>query len=149
MSLTTVTRGDSEKKLFKNPAISRTRVAGETEYAEKGSAGSNDIPAISYSVKFSAPLFNELPVTADLDSLKRLSTGRSNDRTDRTFSFPAIYGIFSFSSALTRSSRRGRLFMSCMSMYRITPFLSITKIALSDSPLERSTPYFEATAPWG
>jgi len=108
-SLITLTRGDSEKKLFKNLVISKTRVAGETEYAEKGSAGSSDMPAISYSVKFSAPLFNELPVTADLkgkaaqdspqakvlkekisalkradfDSVKRLSTARSNGRIDR------------------------------------------------------------------
>lgn len=107
-SLITLTRGDSEKKLFKSLVMSKTRIAGETEYAEKGSAGSSDIPAISYSVKFSAPLFNELPVTADLkgkvaqdspqakvlkekiralkkadfDAVKRLSTGRSNARTD-------------------------------------------------------------------
>lgn len=107
MSLTTLSRSDSGKKLLKNLAVSRTRVSGETEYTEKG-AGSDEIPTIAYSVKFSAPLFNELPVTADLkgkaaqdspqakvlkekvnalkkgdfDAVKRLSTERSNARTD-------------------------------------------------------------------
>lgn len=107
-SLTTLSRGDSEKKLFRNLVISKTRVSGETEYTEKRVAGSDEIPTISYSVKFSAPLFNELPVTADLkgkaaqdspqakvlkekinalkkgdfDAVKRLSTERSNTRTD-------------------------------------------------------------------
>ncbi len=107
MSLTTLSRSDSGKKLFKNLAVSKTRVSGETEYTEKG-AGNDEIPTISFSVKFSAPLFNELPVTADLkgkaaqdspqakvlkekinalkkgdfDAVKRLSTERSNARTD-------------------------------------------------------------------
>lgn len=107
-SLTTISRVDTGQKLFKNLAISKTRVGGETEYAEKGSPGSESFPGISYSVKFSAPLFNELPVTADLkgkaaqdspqakvlrekinalkkgdfDAVKRLSTQRANRRTD-------------------------------------------------------------------
>lgn len=107
-SLTTISRADTGQKLFKNLAISKTRVGGETEYAEKGSPGSESFPGISYSVKFSAPLFNELPVTADLkgkaaqdspqakvlrekinalkkgdfDAVKRLSTQRANRRTD-------------------------------------------------------------------
>jgi hypothetical protein len=107
-SLTTLSRGDSEKKLFRNLVISKTRVSGETEYTEKRVAGSDEIPTISYSAKFSAPLFNELPVTADLkgkaaqdspqakvlkekinalkkgdfNAVKRLSTERSNARTD-------------------------------------------------------------------
>lgn len=107
-SLTTLSRSDSGKKLFKKLVISRTRVDGETEYAEKGSPDSESFPSISYSVKFSAPLFNELPVTADLkgraaqdspqakvlrekitalkkgdfDAVKRLSTERANRRTD-------------------------------------------------------------------
>ncbi len=108
MSLTTLSRSDSEKKLFKNLVISKTRISGETEYAEKRTADSDEIPVIAYSAKFSAPLFNELPVTADLkgraaencpqakvlkekisalkkgdfDTVKRLSTLRSNARTD-------------------------------------------------------------------
>ncbi len=107
-SLTTISRAETGQKLFKNLAISKTRVGGETEYAEKGSPDSESFPGISYSVKFSAPLFNELPVTADLkgkaaqdspqakvlrekinalkkgdfDAVKRLSTQRANRRTD-------------------------------------------------------------------
>ncbi len=107
-SLMTISRVDTGQKLFKKLIVSKTRIDGETEYAEKGSPGSNDIPGISYTVKFSAPLFNELPVTADLkgkaaqdspqakvlrekikalkkgdfDAVKRLSTERANRRTD-------------------------------------------------------------------
>lgn len=107
-SLTTLSRSGSEKKMFKKLVISKTRVGGETEYEEKGSKDSESFPNISYSVKFSAPLFNELPVTADLkgraaqdspqakvlrekikalekgdfDAVKRLSTERANRRTD-------------------------------------------------------------------
>jgi hypothetical protein len=65
-SLMTLSLADTGKKLFKKLAISQTRVDGEAEYAEKGNSGSDDLPKISYSVKFTAPVFNELPVTADL-----------------------------------------------------------------------------------
>jgi len=65
-SLMTLSLADTGQKLFKKLAISQTRVDGEAEYADKGNPGSDDLPKISYSVKFTAPVFNELPVTADL-----------------------------------------------------------------------------------
>lgn len=65
-SLMTLSLVDTGQKLFKKLAISQTRVDGEADYAETGRPGSDDLPKISYSVKFTAPVFNELPVTADL-----------------------------------------------------------------------------------
>lgn len=107
-SLMTLSLIDTEQKLLKNLVVSQTRIGGEAEYSEKGSSGGNDLPKIAYSVKFSAPVFNELPVTADLkgkaaqespqaqverekmnalktgdfEAVKRLSTGQAKERTD-------------------------------------------------------------------
>lgn len=107
-SLITLSLADMGQKLFKKLAISQTRLDGEVEYSEKGNPGSEYLPGISYSVKFTAPVFNELPVTADLkgkaaqdspqakiarekmnamkkgdfEAVKRLSTERSKHQTD-------------------------------------------------------------------
>jgi hypothetical protein len=65
-SLMTLTLSETGQKLVKNFSLSQTRVGGEVEHAEKGRADEEVLPSVSYSVKFSAPVFNELPVTADL-----------------------------------------------------------------------------------
>jgi hypothetical protein len=65
-SLMTLSLEDTAKKLFKKLAISQTRVDGEAEHADKGHSDGDGLPKISYSAKFTAPVFNELPVTADL-----------------------------------------------------------------------------------
>lgn len=107
-SLMTLSLADTGQKLFKRLAISQTRIDGEVEHTEKGRSDSDDLPTVSYSVKFTAPVFNELPVTSDLkgkaaqespqakivrekmnamkkgdfEAVKRLSTERSNRQTD-------------------------------------------------------------------
>jgi hypothetical protein len=65
-SLMTLSLIDTEQPLLKRLIITKTRVEGEVEYAEKRQTEGEDLPNLSYSVKFSAPLFYELPVTADL-----------------------------------------------------------------------------------
>lgn len=108
MSLMTQSRVDTGQKLFKRLVISKTRVSGGIDYAEKGRSGSDELPVLSYSADFSAPLFNELPVTQDLkgkaaqaspqakvlkekadalrrgdfETVKRLSTENANRNTD-------------------------------------------------------------------
>jgi hypothetical protein len=54
------------EKLFKKLVISKVRVDGETEYNDTREGGTEDLPKLTYAVKFSAPLFKELPVTANL-----------------------------------------------------------------------------------
>ena len=74
LSLMTLSLVDTEKPPLKRLTITKTRVEGEIEYAEKRQAGSDELPALSWSVKFSAPLFHELPVTADLKGRKALDS---------------------------------------------------------------------------
>jgi hypothetical protein len=66
LSLMTLSLIDTEQPLLKRLIITKTRVEGEVEYTEKRQTEGGDLPSLSYSVKFSAPLFYELPVTADL-----------------------------------------------------------------------------------
>jgi len=70
LSLMTLSLVETEPPLLKRLTISKTRVSGEIEYAEKRRTDSEDLPHLSYTVKFSAPLFHELPVTADLKGRK-------------------------------------------------------------------------------
>jgi len=64
--LMTLSLADTGHKLLKRLALSQTRVDGEAEYTEQGRPGNGDLPKLAYSVRFSAPVFNELPVTANL-----------------------------------------------------------------------------------
>ncbi len=65
-SLMTLTLSVTGQKLFKKLLLSNVRVTGEMEYADTRKEGDQDLPRLTYDVKFSAPLFRELPVTADL-----------------------------------------------------------------------------------
>jgi hypothetical protein len=65
LSLMTLTLSVTGQKLFKKLLLSNARVTGEMEYADTRGAGDQDLPKLTYDVKFSAPLFRELPVTAD------------------------------------------------------------------------------------
>ncbi len=65
-SLMTLTLSSTDKKLFKKLHVSKTRVDGDVDHSDTRESGGIDLPKLSYSAKFSAPLFNELPVTADL-----------------------------------------------------------------------------------
>jgi hypothetical protein len=108
-SLMTLTLVDSTKNLFKRMDISKRRVTGDIDHVDTRKAGSDDLPQLSFSAKFDAPLFHELPVTADLkgkaaqgsplvkvlrekidalkkgdfDAVKRISTERANRTTTK------------------------------------------------------------------
>lgn len=103
----TQTIGTSGQKLPIKLKISDTRVGGEIHYPAEGERDPMGLPKLNYAVKFSAPLFHELAVTADLkgkaalgspqarllrekaralangdfEALHRLSTERANRRT--------------------------------------------------------------------
>ena len=105
-SLMTLTLSATGEKLFKKLVLSNVRVTGEVERADTRESGDQDLPKLSYAVKFSAPLFKELPVTAnftgkaaqnshqakvyrekitalkkgDFEAVKRLSSERANRR---------------------------------------------------------------------
>lgn len=66
LSLMTLTLSATGRKLFKKLLLSNVRVTGEMAYADTHEAGDQDLPKLICDVKFSAPLFTELPVTADL-----------------------------------------------------------------------------------
>ena len=65
-SLMTLTLSSTDKKLFKKLIVSKTRVDGDIEHFDTRESGGTDLPKLSYKAIFSAPLFNELPITADL-----------------------------------------------------------------------------------
>ena len=46
--------------------IGAQRVHGEIEHRDQGEAGFTDLPKLVYAVQFSAPLFHEPSITADL-----------------------------------------------------------------------------------
>lgn len=108
LSLMTQTIGGGSQDALKKLSIGNNRVIGEIEYRDSRSDGSADIPKLDYAIQFSAPVFNELPVTADLKgkeaydssqvrvlrdkaralakgdfaALRRISTERANRATD-------------------------------------------------------------------
>lgn len=87
--------------------IGGNRVGGAVEHHEEGQSETKGMPRLNYSLRFSAPLFHEMPVTAvlvgraaqnshqirvirekaralekgDFESVQRLSTERANRRT--------------------------------------------------------------------
>lgn len=105
-SLMTLTLGDAGGKVISGLLVSRVRVSGEIRHADSSGRTDDDPPGLAFSAKFSAPLFNELPVTADLrgkaarnsiqakvyrekigalkkgdfEAVRRLSTARANRR---------------------------------------------------------------------
>ena len=107
MSLVTQTIGGS-RDVMKKLDVGGNRVIGEIEYRDPRTGGSSDMPTLDYAIQFSAPLFNELLVTADLSgkaaqdspqvrvlrekaralakgdfaALKKISTERANKSTD-------------------------------------------------------------------
>jgi hypothetical protein len=56
----------TKEDLFKDWKLTDRRVAGAIERHGEREPGMADFPAISYSVRFDAPIFNEPKVTADL-----------------------------------------------------------------------------------
>jgi len=66
LSLMTLTLNVTGQQLFPKLLLSSVRVTGEVEHADTREGGSQDLPKLAYAVKFSAPLFKELPVTANL-----------------------------------------------------------------------------------
>ena len=65
-SLATLTLGGGSQDALKKLDIGGNRVIGEIEYRDSGASAFDDMPKFSYSIQFSAPVFNERPVTADL-----------------------------------------------------------------------------------
>lgn len=106
-SLVAQTLGATGQEVMKNLAIANNRVSGEIEHADSR-PGTPDLPQISYAVRFSAPLFHEPRVTADLqgkaaqdspqarllrekaralakgdfEAVRKISTQRANARND-------------------------------------------------------------------
>lgn len=54
------------EELFKGWSLTNQRIAGAIERRGEREPGLSDFPAISYSVRFDAPVFNEPQVSADL-----------------------------------------------------------------------------------
>ena len=105
-SLMMLTLSATGQELFKKLILSNVRVTGEMEHADTRSSGDEDLPKLTFAVKFSAPLFKELPVSAiytgkkaqnspqvkvyrekinalkkgDFEAVKRLSSERANRR---------------------------------------------------------------------
>jgi hypothetical protein len=65
LSLMTLTLSVTGQKLFKKLLLSKVRATGEVEHADTQEGEGQDLPKLTYDVKFSAPLFKELPVTAN------------------------------------------------------------------------------------
>ena len=65
-SLMAQTVSTTSQKAFKRLEIVGQRVVGEIESRDQREANSTDMPKLDYSVRFSAPLFHELAITADL-----------------------------------------------------------------------------------
>lgn len=66
MSLVTQTLSATGRKLFKDWKFAPTRVLGVIEHRDDRAQGSPAFPPMAYSIQFSAPVFNEPAVTADL-----------------------------------------------------------------------------------
>jgi hypothetical protein len=66
MSLMTQTISDSSREAFKKFSHANNRVIGEIERRDSRSSSSADMPRLDYTIQFSAPVFGERPVTADL-----------------------------------------------------------------------------------
>ncbi len=60
------TIGVTGEELFDDWSLTGQRVAGAIQRRDEYESKRPDFPEISYSVRFSAPVFNEPPVTADL-----------------------------------------------------------------------------------
>jgi hypothetical protein len=65
-SLMTQTRSVTGREVMKKLNIGAQRVHGDIEHRDQGEAGFTDLPRLAYSVQFSAPLFHEPSITADL-----------------------------------------------------------------------------------
>jgi len=81
MSLVTQTIGGSQDA-FRKLDIGNNRVIGEIEYRDSR-PGSADMPALDYAIQFSAPLFNELAVTADLKGQDALGSAQARVMRDK------------------------------------------------------------------
>lgn len=66
MSLLTLTRSDTAAELIRNFKLGGNRVSGAVDHADADTADSAEMTRMSYTASFSAPLFQEPPVTADL-----------------------------------------------------------------------------------
>jgi len=108
MSLMTQTIRDSSREAFRKFSMGNNRVSGDIERRDARRDGSADMPTVDFAIQFSAPLFNEPPITADLKgkaaqdspqarllrdkaralakgdfaALRKLSTERANKSTD-------------------------------------------------------------------
>lgn len=68
MSLVTQSLSATGQKLFKDFKFTPTRVLGAIEHRDDRARSPSEIPVMAYSIQFSAPVFNEPAVTADLKS---------------------------------------------------------------------------------
>ncbi len=64
--------------LFKEWSLTDQRVVGAVERSEEREPGLADFPAISYSVKFEAPIFNEPQISADLKGRAALDSPQAH-----------------------------------------------------------------------
>jgi hypothetical protein len=77
-SLPVQTTSTTGPMALKKLEIGKLRVVGEIEARDEGKSMSGEIPAFSYSIRFSAPIFHELPVTADLKGEAARNSAQAN-----------------------------------------------------------------------
>jgi hypothetical protein len=65
---------DTGKKVLKKLEVGKQRVTGEAEQSEQNATVAKGMPKLAYSLRFSAPLFKEPRVTADLKGKAALSS---------------------------------------------------------------------------
>lgn len=65
-SLTMQTISATEQDVLKKLVVANNRVSGQIEHIDARTGGSADLAKVSYAAQFSAPLFHEPRITADL-----------------------------------------------------------------------------------
>jgi hypothetical protein len=73
-SLLTQTIGGTGARVLKEFKMMGQRVSGAIENHDRSGSGSVDLPKLAYSVKFSAPLFREAPITGNLKGKEAASS---------------------------------------------------------------------------
>lgn len=107
-SLMTQTLSATAEEVVKKLTIANNRAGGEIAHSDTRASGSADLPKVNYALRFSAPLFHEPAITADLkgkaaqdspqarvlrekaralakgdfDAVRRISTARANRQND-------------------------------------------------------------------
>lgn len=83
-SLMTQSISVSGQKSMKRFEFSAQRVVGEIEHSQNRESTSSQMPTLAYSASFSAPLFHEPPVTADLKGKAALDSPQAQVLRERT-----------------------------------------------------------------